>query len=233
MAGLGAYRNMDVNTIIDFSEVSFAFPDQKPLLKEVSLSIEKGKAYLLQGPSGVGKSTFLRLLNRLEEPLSGEIRFKGKPLETYSPPLLRRSLLYIQQTPTAVDGSVEDNLLLPFSFKTNLHLKKPSREKIETLLGNVHLHDVEMNDHARTLSVGQLQRLCLVRGLLLDPEVLLLDEPTSALDRESAMAVTALLEQLNLESKLTVLSVAHQTYDLGNVQYRHLQMRDGHMEESR
>jgi putative ABC transport system ATP-binding protein len=94
------------------------------------------------------------------------------------------------------------------------------------------ISDVEMNDHARTLSVGQLQRLCLVRGLLLDPEVLLLDEPTSALDRDSAVAVTALLEQLNLESNLTVLSVAHQTYDLGNVQYRHLQMINGRIEES-
>jgi putative ABC transport system ATP-binding protein len=223
---------MHENTIIDFRDVSFAFPDQKPLLRDVSLCIEKGVFYLIQGPSGVGKSTFLRLLNRLEEPLSGEIRFKGKPLETYSPPRLRRSLLYIQQTPTAVDGSVEDNLLLPFSFKTNLHLEKPSREKIVKLLEAVHLNHVEMNDHARTLSVGQLQRLCLVRGLLPNPEVLLLDEPTSALDRESAMAVTALLERLNVESNLTVLSVAHQTYDLGNVRYRHLQMRDGHMEES-
>jgi putative ABC transport system ATP-binding protein len=232
MAGLGAHRNMAENTIIDFRDVSFAFPDQKPFLREMSFCIEKGAFYLIQGPSGVGKSTFLRLLNRFEEPLSGEIRFKGKPLDAYSPPRLRRSLLYIQQTPTAVDGSVEDNLLLPFAFKTNVHLKKPSREKIVTLLEKVHLNQVEMNDHARTLSVGQLQRLCLVRGLLLDPEVLLLDEPTSALDRESAMAVTGLLEQLNLESKFTVLSVAHQTYDLGNVQYRRLQMKDGHMEES-
>ncbi len=223
---------MAENTIFDFRDVSFAFPDQKPLLREVSACIEKGTFYLIQGPSGVGKSTFLRLLNRLEEPLSGEIRFKGRPLDTYSPPRLRRSLLYIQQTPTAVDGSVEDNLLLPFAFKTNLHLERPSREKMVTLLKKVHLNRVEMNDHARTLSVGQLQRLCLVRGLLLNPEVLLLDEPTSALDRESALAVTALLEQLNLESNLTVLSVAHQTYDLGNVHYRHLQMRDGHMEES-
>jgi len=223
---------MNENTIIDFRNLSFAFPDQAPLLRDVTLSVQKGEAYLIQGPSGAGKSTFLRLLNRLEEPLSGEIRFKGKPLETYSPPLLRRSLLYIQQTPTAVDGSVEENLLFPFSFKTNLHLEKPRREKIVTLMEAVHLNRVEMDDHARTLSVGQLQRLCLVRGLLLNPEVLLLDEPTSALDRESAMAVTALLERLNVQSNLTVLSVAHQTYDLGNIQYRHLQMKDGHMEES-
>ena len=223
---------MDTNNIIECSGVTFGFPGQKPLFSRVSLSIEKGVFYLIQGPSGVGKSTFLRLLNRLEEPLSGEIRFKGKPLAAYSPPALRRALLYVQQTPSAVDGSVEENLLLPFAFKSNVHLKKPRPEKMATLLKKVHLDQVDMKEHARTLSVGQLQRLCLVRGLLLDPEVLLLDEPTSALDRESATAVTALLAQLNLESHLTVLSVAHHTYGLENVRYRHVQMKDGRIEES-
>jgi len=223
---------MNKSNIIDFHGVTFGFPGQAPLFKDLSLSIHKGAFYLVQGPSGAGKSTFFRLINRLEEPASGEIRFKNKPLPDYSPPRLRQALLYVQQTPIAVDGSVADNLLLPFSFKSNHHLKKPHREKIETFLKDVHLKGVEMNDHARTLSVGQLQRLCLVRGLLLEPEVLLLDEPTSALDRESASAVTALLEQLNLESHLTVISVTHRTYGQENFPYRCLEMRDGRMEES-
>ena len=227
-----ASHKLEESTIIEFCDVSFGFSVLTPLFEGISISIEKGAFYLIQGPSGVGKSTFLRLMNRLEEPVSGEIRFKNKPLSDFSPPRLRRAILYVQQTPTAVNGSVEDNLLLPFSFKTNLHLKKPGRERIEALLENVHLNGVEMNDHARTLSVGQLQRLCLVRGLLLDPEVLLLDEPTSALDKESAIAVTALLARLNVESHLTVLSVTHRTYGQENVPYRCLEMRDGRMEES-
>ena len=206
------------------------FPRQPPLLTGLTLSIRKGAFYLIRGPSGVGKSTFLRLFNRLEEPVSGEIRFRNKPLESYPPPLLRRSVLYIQQTPAVVDGSIEENLFLPFSFKVNQHREKPGREKVERLLKAVHLGDVALNDHAQTLSVGQLQRICLIRGLLLDPDVLLLDEPTSALDNDSASAVTVLLEQLNLETHLTILSATHHAYGGHHVPYRYLEIRDGRVE---
>jgi putative ABC transport system ATP-binding protein len=222
---------MDDSMIINFSNVTFGFSEQPPLFRKLSLSIEKGAFYLVKGPSGAGKTTFLRLMNRLEEPTSGEIRFKGKPLDAFPPPVLRRSLLYIQQTPTMVDASVEENLLLPFSFKNNLHLERPHPGKLEDLLKDVHLQEVGMNDHAMTLSVGQIQRLCLVRGLLLDPDVLLLDEPTSALDRESALAVTTLLERLNVESGLTVLAATHKTYGRGNVAHRCLEVNDGRIRE--
>jgi putative ABC transport system ATP-binding protein len=222
---------MDDSMIINFSNVTFGFSEQPPLFRKLSLPIEKGAFYLVKGPSGAGKTTFLRLMNRLEEPTSGEIRFKGKPLDAFPPPALRRSLLYIQQTPTMVDGSVEENLLLPFSFKNNLHLELPHPEKLENLLKDVLLQEVGMNDHAMTLSVGQIQRLCLIRGLLLAPEVLLLDEPTSALDRESALAVTTLLERLNVESGLTVLAVTHKTYGRGNVAHRCLEVNDGRIRE--
>ena len=228
-------RNTDCgikNNIIDFKDVTFVFEGKAPLFSDLTLSIEKGAFYLVQGPSGAGKTTFLRLINRLEEPISGEIRFRDKPFDSYSPPGLRRSLLYIQQTPTVMDGSVAENLLLPFSFKNNSHLTHPGQEKLEALLREVHLKDVGMNDHAMNLSVGQIQRLCLVRGLLLSPEVLLLDEPTSALDRESAQAVMALIERLNVESGLTILIVTHRTYGQGRIKPRYLRIEEGRIEES-
>ena len=126
-----------------------------------------------------------------------------------------------------VDGSVGENLLLPFSFKNNLHLKRPHSEELTKQLRDVHLQDLGLNDHAMNLSVGQLQRLCLVRGLLLTPEVLLLDEPTSALDRESARAVMALLERLNVTSGITMLVITHKTYDPERITPRYLQVADG------
>lgn len=223
---------MDNDNIIDFRGVTFGFPEQATLFHELSLSIRKGAFYLVKGPSGAGKTTFLRLINRLEEPISGEIRFQNKPFDSYSPPVLRRSLLYIQQTPTVMDGSVAENLLLPFSFKNNGHLTQPGQEKLEALLREVHLKDVGLDDNAMNLSVGQIQRLCLVRGLLLSPEILLLDEPTSALDRKSAQAVLALIERLNVESGLTILIVTHKTYGQGRVNPRYLRIEEGRIEES-
>ena len=124
-----------------------------------------------------------------------------------------------------------ENLLLPFSFKNNSHLRRPHFEELTKQLREVHLQDLGMNDHAMNLSVGQLQRLCLVRGLLLAPEVLLLDEPTSALDPESARAVMMLLERLNAASRMTVLVVTHKTHDPERITPRYLQVADGQIKE--
>ncbi len=222
---------MAAGSIIDFCNVSFGFSREVPLFTGVTLTIRKGGVYLVQGPSGAGKSTFLRLINRLEEPLSGEILFKGRPLSSYPPPVLRRSILYVQQTPTVIDGSVRENLLLPFSFKNNTQFEQPTDELLKTLLVDFLLRDVGLGDNALTLSLGQLQRLCFIRGLLLSPDVLLLDEPTSALDRESGQVVESMVEQLNRESGLTVLTVTHKEPKPGLITPLLLKVAGGHIRE--
>jgi ABC-type transport system involved in cytochrome c biogenesis ATPase subunit len=89
------------------------------------LGITPGVFYHVTGPSGSGKSTLLRLIIRLEEPTQGCILFNGAPLTDTYPPYLRRAILYLPQTPVAMDGSVRDYLLLPFTFKANQDLQKP------------------------------------------------------------------------------------------------------------
>jgi ABC-type multidrug transport system fused ATPase/permease subunit len=112
--------NMEKNTpVIEFAKLKFSFSDTRVLFENLSLKLNSGSFYLIRGPSGSGKSTFLRLINRLEEPSAGDIFFNSRRLASYSPPLLRRSILYIQQTPTAIDGTVRQNLLLGFTFKNN------------------------------------------------------------------------------------------------------------------
>lgn len=223
---------MENNTaIIEFSNVTFAFAEEKILFDNLSMAIDAGGYYLIRGPSGSGKSTFLRLINRLNEPSAGHILFNGSKLTSYSPSLLRRSILYIQQTPTSVDTTVRQNLMLAFSFKTNRSLTPPDDDTLRTYLDNFLLNDVGLEANAQTLSVGQLQRLCFIRGLLLNPKVLMLDEPASALDEESGRIVEETAERLCAESGLTVLMVSHRRFQPKRVNCRVLQISNGHIEE--
>ena len=195
--------------ILEFKDVSFAYTESKPLFKEMSISFEKARFYIIKGASGCGKSTFLRLINRLEEPFLGEIHFKGRPVTGYDPPLLRRSILYVQQVPQVVDLSVRDNLLLPFSFQGNKNIPRPDDQRMQSLMERMLLRDVNLDESAKTLSTGQQQRICLIRGLLLAPDVVLLDEPTSALDADSCLMVQEMAENLCREQGITVLMVSH------------------------
>lgn len=203
---------MAAESIIVFENVHFSFNGKRPVFQGCSLSLEKGGFYLVRGPSGAGKSTFLRMINRLEAPESGRILFKGLPLDSQAPPLLRRTILYIQQTPTVIDSTVRDNILLPFTFKINQQLHRPDDEKIEGLMREFMLDDVGLSDNALNLSVGQKQRLCFIRGMVLSPEILLLDEPVSSLDKESAAIVEKAIED-RAAAGLTIIMVSHHEYN--------------------
>jgi len=200
--------------VLEFKDVSFAYAASKPLFKGLSIAFEKARFYIIKGASGCGKSTFLRLINRLEEPFSGEIHFKGRPVAGYDPPLLRRSILYVQQVPQVVDLSVRDNLLLPLTFQGNKNIPRPDDQRMQSLMERMLLGDVGLDESAKTLSTGQQQRICLIRGLLLAPDVVLLDEPTSALDADSCLMVQEMAENLCREHGITVLMVSHRGMEM-------------------
>ena len=221
---------MSGGAVMEFSGVSFGFDPGRPLFSGLSLELARGTFYLVTGPSGSGKSTFLRLINRLEEPSGGTVFFNGRPLSDYPPPELRRSILFIQQTPVVVDGTVRENLLLPFSFKHNRGLAKPGDEVLRKELEQMLMGNVSLDDSARNLSVGQMQRLCLTRGLLLSPEMLLLDEPVSALDEESARIVERRAEGLCSGGGLTVVMVSHRRFETGGIRPIVLRIEKGRIE---
>jgi putative ABC transport system ATP-binding protein len=223
---------MDKNLpVIEFSNVTFAFSETKTLFQDLSLKLAAESFYLIRGQSGSGKSTFLRLINRLEEPSDGHLFFNGRSLASFNPPLLRRSILYVQQTPTSVDLTVRQNLLIAFSFRNNRDLTPPDDDALRAHLDNFLLNDIRLETNALTLSVGQLQRLCFIRGLLLNPKVLLLDEPASALDEESSRIVEETAETLCSESGLTVFMVSHRKFEPKQVNYKVLQIANGRVEE--
>jgi len=145
----------------------------------------------------------------METPASGSLAYKGRPLDSWDPVQLRTKIILLQQTPVVVPGTVAKNLLLPFDFAANQHLSRPTESAMEQGLSEFLLSGVSLSDHASDLSVGQRQRLCLLRALLLSPDVFLLDEPTSALDPESKGAVERIAEHLCLDHGLLVVVVSH------------------------
>lgn len=188
--------------------VSFSYKDGPAILHEASLTIERGTYSLVRGPSGSGKSTLLRLLCLLEEPQAGRIIFQGTPTQEIIPAELRRGVAYVQQMPTLLGGTVRENLLLPFTFKANSKLTPPNDEILQSHLQSFLLDGVTLNSRADTLSVGQSQRICLIRSLLLEPKVILMDEPTASLDADSAQVVLNKAAELSA-SGMTVIMISH------------------------
>ncbi len=160
---------------IELQKIELSFGDKPPLLQDLDFMLDAGNFALIHGPSGCGKSSLLRVLNRLQEPSAGRILIDGRPAGEYEVTQLRRRMGFVQPTPVMVTGSVRENLHYPFGFKA-----QPGRQSPGDLL----LADVAVDDDAVVLSVGQQQRLALIRTLLVEPEILLCDEPTSALDTD-------------------------------------------------
>lgn len=191
--------------LFELHEVSLEINGQR-ILDRVSTSIpEKGITVLL-GPSGSGKTSLLRLLNRLDVPTSGEIWFRGQPLDQLDPLGLRRRVGMVFQKPTPFPGTVRDNLSVADA--------QASDPAMTEALKSVGLAQSMLDRVADDLSGGEAQRLCLGRTLLTHPEVLLMDEPTSALDNDA----TGYLENTVHRLANDGMPMVWVTHDLGQAE---------------
>ncbi len=178
------------------------------ILKGVSCEVSGGEILAVVGPSGGGKSTLVRLLNRLDDPTDGRVLLDGVDLRQLDPLQVRRRVGMVLQKPYMFPGTALENLLKPFAFR---HEAAPSADNLviaETLELCKFSPDL-LGQEARSLSIGQQQRLNLARCLITAPEVVLLDEPTSALDRPTADRLAASLGQLARARRVAVLMVTH------------------------
>ncbi|RFU69953.1 ATP-binding cassette domain-containing protein [Bacillus sp. V59.32b] len=177
----------------------------KDIIQLEELKIGEGIVTCIVGQSGVGKTSLLRLLNRMNNPNGGQIFYKGELLETIEPVVHRRKVMMLSQTPLIFPGSIEENLQigLDFSEKT-----AGTKEEFKRVLHTVML-DKRLDDDAEKLSGGEKQRLAMARMLLLKPEVYLLDEPTSALDEESEMAMMNRFIEEAKNNQGTIIMITH------------------------
>lgn len=176
----------------------------REILKAVSFQVQVGECLSITGPSGSGKSALLRLLNRFDDPVQGEIRFHATPLQNYDPLDLRRRIALVLQHPVMFHGTVRENLL------RRPNGTQPSESTLVQALAEVGLDRSLLDRNAMELSGGEKQRLSIARALLGRPEILLLDEPTSALDSRSLHLVVDTISQLNRVKGLTLIVVTHQ-----------------------
>lgn len=178
--------------------------DEKSILKNISFNIEKGDFISIIGPSGSGKSTLLKLSSHLISPSNGTILYKGKDLLEYNPMRLRQNICYCFQIPHLFGKDVRENLIFPYNIRnSNVDFKR-----IEYLLRLFNLDKDILNRQVEKLSGGEKQRICLIRSLLITPDVLLLDEVTSALDTENTVIVEKAIKKIN-EDGTTILWVTH------------------------
>ncbi|HHE31103.1 MAG TPA: ATP-binding cassette domain-containing protein [Chlorobaculum parvum] len=217
--------------LLELRDLSFGYDKgAPPVFEHFSLDVRKGEFLVIKGPSGSGKSTLLRLICRLNTPRSGSILFKSRDVSEITPSELRSKVTYVPQIPQMIDGSIRYNLQLPFSFAQGQGKSVPDDSALEQMLDAFYLNDVTLGQSANKLSVGQKQRLSIMRAILTEPDALLLDEPTSALDAESAAMVFSIIERLNTEEGKTVLIVTHSDYQPEVPWARSCTFRSGNLE---
>lgn len=217
------------SSLFEIQNISFSYPDGKPVFERIDLDIKRGELIIVSGESGAGKSTFLKLFNRFNELTDGTILYHGRELRQYHINDIRRSILYLPQLPHMIEGSLEDNLSFPFSFHAHKD-KTYSSDAARQWLDYFHL-GVSLGHNASKLSVGQRQRIALIRALLLAPEVLLLDEPCSSLDSRNRRLIEQKIESLLESAGITVIMATHSEVNFSESVYTPYRLEDNRLRE--
>lgn len=194
--------------VIEFRDVSFRLDSRHRLLHALSLQVRRGETLVLLGRSGSGKTTTLKLVNRLLVPTEGEVRVEGRPTTAWDPIRLRRRIGYVIQ---------EVGLFPHFTVERNVGLVPNSegwppdrvRERVRELLLLVGLDPEWGARYPRELSGGQRQRVGVARALAADPPILLMDEPFGALDPITRAEIQREFQALQQRLGKTIVFVTH------------------------
>src|SRR5574341_2025523 len=216
-------------TTIKFQDVSFVLPSGRRLLSNLNLQVEQGETLVLLGRSGSGKTTTMKLINRLIDPTSGEVQVEGKPTVEWDAIQLRRRIGYvIQEIGLFPHLTIEQNIgVVP-------RLEGWEQERIQqrarALLNLVGLDASRFaNRFPRELSGGQRQRVGVARALAADPPVILLDEPFGALDPITRRDIQQEFKQLQRELGKTMVFVTHDIAEAFVLATRIALLQDGEM----
>lgn len=202
--------------------------DGRRVVQVDHLDIRQGEIFALVGPSGAGKSTLLRLLNFLEPPTGGRVRFLDSEFDTYQsvPLTLQRRVTTVFQRPILLNRSVKANV----SYGLRLRGQRNSAPRVQAALEQVGLTGLAPQ-RARTLSGGEAQRVALARAMVLQPDVLLLDEPTANLDPYNVGLIEDIVQALNREQGTTLVLVTHNVFQAKRLAHRVALLLEGQIVE--
>lgn len=176
----------------------------KDIIDLPDMTIDRGITILV-GASGSGKTTVLKMLNKMISPTQGRIFYHGIDIKQIDSVAHRRKVLMLSQNPAIFEGNLRDNLLIGLKFQEK---DLPGDEKLYEILEQVQLKK-ELDNQAANLSGGEKQRLALGRVLLLDPEVYLFDEPSSALDDNTEDIIIQMLTEHAKKLNKSIVMVTH------------------------
>ncbi len=218
--------------IIQFEHISKAF-DGQPVLRDLSLSIEAGEFVTVIGRSGCGKTTLLRLINRLITPDQGQVIVQGQDVAQTDPIALRRRIGYaIQSVGLFPHMTVEKNIAYVPSISGMDEWKGKKRRKLaEELLAQVGLDSAIASRYPRTLSGGQRQRVGIARALAARPEILLMDEPFGAVDEITRGQLQQEIRRIHEDRGITILFVTHDIEEALKLGSRVLVLDQGKIEQ--
>lgn len=225
-----------VHPKIDIQDVSFTYSSGTQALKHITMDVRPNEIMVLFGPALSGKTTLLRLLNRLSDltegaAVTGQILFNNRNIfdPTTHVATLRRQISMVFALPTPLPGTIRDNLIYGLKM-AGVKDELLYEERIERSLRQSALWDEvkdRLNHSATALSGGQQQRLCIARSLALEPQVLLLDNPTSGLDPLSTGMVEESLHEL--KKQYTIIIVPHSIQQAARLADRAALLLDGEL----
>ncbi len=211
-----AVKMNGLNTSIDFNNVNFEYEEGTPVLKNLTLHVNKGETIALVGNSGGGKSTLVNLLPRFYDIKSGTIKYDGFEIKDIDISSLREHISFVFQDNFLFSGTIRDNILMGKENATE--------EELQTVVKMAHLDeflsslengiDTYVGERGASLSGGQRQRVAIARAMIKNAPIVILDEATSALDNESEAIVQKALD--NLMQNKTVFVIAHRLSTINN-----------------
>jgi ABC-type lipoprotein export system ATPase subunit len=225
---------MNLISLVDTHKTYHLGEVDVPVLKGISLKIDRGEMVALMGVSGSGKSTLMNILGCLDRPTSGQYFLDGQEVSRLSADqraMVRNRMIgfVFQNFNLLARTSALENVVMPLSY-TNLSLsEREGRDRGRRLLERVGLGD-RLEHHPAQLSGGQQQRVAIARALINQPPLLFADEPTGNLDSRTSDEILQMFQTLNAEEGITIILVTHDPEVAGHAQ-RAIHIRDGLIEQ--